>query len=279
MLAFRPKKSKPCAGGGALRQAERNMRGAGGELIGVEDLRKSFGEAEALRGVSFGVAESALVVIIGPSGCGKSTLLRCLNGLELFDSGRVHIADVTLERHNGTVPRDLKHRLRMLREEVGMVFQSFNLFPHMTVLENAVKAPMVVKGLRRDEAEARARALLGKVGLSDRLDYYPSQLSGGQQQRAAIARALTMAPKVMLYDEPTSSLDPTLVHEVLQIMRQLHDEGMTQVVVSHEMRFARDVADRILFMHQGLIAESGPPAEIFGAPRDPRTREFLKSFL
>jgi len=249
------------------------------ELIAVEDLRKSFGQAEALRGVSFTVAESALVVIIGPSGCGKSTLLRCLNGLELFDSGRVHIADVTLERHNGTVPSDLKHRLRMLREEVGMVFQSFNLFPHMTVLENAVKAPMVVKGLGRDEAETRARGLLRKVGLSDRLDYYPSQLSGGQQQRAAIARALTMAPKVMLYDEPTSSLDPTLVNEVLLIMRQLHDEGMTQVVVSHEMRFARDVADRILFMDQGLLVESGPPAEIFGAPRDARTREFLKSFL
>jgi polar amino acid transport system ATP-binding protein len=249
------------------------------ELIAVEDLRKSFGHAEALRGVSFTVAESALVVIIGPSGCGKSTLLRCLNGLELFDSGRVHIADVTLERHDGTVPRDLKHRLRMLREEVGMVFQSFNLFPHMTVLENAVKAPMVVKGLGRDEAETRARALLRKVGLSDRLDYYPSQLSGGQQQRAAIARALTMAPKVMLYDEPTSSLDPTLVNEVLLIMRQLHDEGMTQVVVSHEMRFARDVADRILFMDQGLLVESGPPAEIFGSPRDARTREFLKSFL
>ena len=249
------------------------------ELIAVEDLRKSFGHAEALRGVSFTVAESALVVIIGPSGCGKSTLLRCLNGLELFDSGRVHIGDVTLERHDGTLPRDLKHRLRMLREEVGMVFQSFNLFPHMTVLENAVKAPMVVKGLGRDEAETRARALLRKVGLSDRLDYYPSQLSGGQQQRAAIARALTMAPKVMLYDEPTSSLDPTLVNEVLLIMRQLHDEGMTQVVVSHEMRFARDVADRILFMDQGLLVESGPPAEIFGAPRDARTREFLKSFL
>jgi len=249
------------------------------ELIDVEDLRKSFGPAEALRGVTFSVNQSSLVVIIGPSGCGKSTLLRCLNGLELFDSGRVHIADVTLERHNGAVPRDLRHRLRLLREEVGMVFQSFNLFPHMTVLENAVKAPMVVKGLGRKEAEARARALLAKVGLSDRLDYYPSQLSGGQQQRAAIARALTMAPKVMLYDEPTSSLDPTLVHEVLQIMRQLHDEGMTQVVVTHEMRFAREAADRILFLHQGLLVESGPPGEIFGAARDPRTREFLKSFV
>ena len=249
------------------------------DLITVEDLRKSFGAAEALRGVGFSVPESALVVIIGPSGCGKSTLLRCLNGLELFDSGRVHIADVTLERHDGTIPRDLRQRLRRLREEVGMVFQSFNLFPHMTALENAAKAPMVVKGMSRDTARERARALLVKVGLGDRLDYYPSQLSGGQQQRAAIARALTMAPKVMLYDEPTSSLDPTLVHEVLQIMRRLHDEGMTQVVVSHEMRFARDAADTILFMHEGRLVESGPPAQIFGAPLDPRTREFLKGIL
>ncbi len=255
------------------------MDGPARDLITVEDLRKSFGRVEALRGISFSVPESALVVIIGPSGCGKSTLLRCLNGLELFDSGRVHIADITLERHNGTLPRDLRQRLRLLREEVGMVFQSFNLFPHMTVLENAAKAPMVVKGLARDEAETRARALLDKVGLGDRLDSYPSQLSGGQQQRAAIARALTMAPKVMLYDEPTSSLDPTLVNEVLQIMRRLHDEGMTQVVVSHEMRFARDVADTILFMFEGRLVESGRPAEIFGAPSDPRTREFLKSFL
>jgi len=278
MLAFRAQNAKRSAGGDPPRK-KGAVQSPARELITVEDLRKSFGPAEALRGVSFSVDRSSLVVIIGPSGCGKSTLLRCLNGLELFDSGRVHIADVTLERHNGAAARDLRHRLRLLREEVGMVFQSFNLFPHMTVLENAVKAPMVVKGLGRKEAEASARSLLEKVGLGDRLDYYPSQLSGGQQQRAAIARALTMAPKVMLYDEPTSSLDPTLVQEVLQIMRRLHDEGMTQVVVTHEMRFARDVADRILFLHEGLLVESGPPAEIFGAARDPRTREFLKSFL
>ena len=160
-----------------------------------------------------------------------------------------------------------------------MVFQSFNLFPHMTVLENAVKAPMIVKGMSREEADARARALLAKVGLSDRLDYYPSQISGGQQQRAAIARALAMSPRVVLYDEPTSSLDPTLANEVLQIVRRLHDEGMTQVVVTHEMRFARDAADTIHVMHEGRVAESGPPGEIFGAPRDPRTREFLKTIL
>ena len=250
-----------------------------GELIEVEDLRKAFGSAEAIRGVSFAVPESALVVIIGPSGCGKSTLLRCLNGLELLDAGRVRIGRIMLERHDGHFPRDLKTRLRGLRQEVGMVFQSFNLFPHMTVLENAVKAPVAVKGMSRTDAETAARTLLAKVGLSDRLDYYPSQLSGGQQQRAAIARALAMSPEVMLYDEPTSSLDPTLVNEVLQIMRRLHDEGMTQVVVTHEMRFARDVADTILFMHEGLLVEAGPPATLFGSPRDPRTRDFLKSFL
>jgi len=160
-----------------------------------------------------------------------------------------------------------------------MVFQSFNLFPHLTVLENAVKAPMVVKGISRPAAEEKARALLDKVGLYDRLDYYPSQLSGGQQQRAAIARALAMSPKVMLYDEPTSALDPSLVNEVLQIMRKLDDEGMTQIVVTHEMRFARDVADQIIFLHSGELVESAPPEVIFTSPRDERTREFLRSYL
>jgi len=248
-------------------------------LISVDNLRKSFGDAAAIRGISFDVEVSELTVIIGPSGCGKSTLLRCLNGLELFDSGRVSIGDITLERHNGTLPHNLNAQLRHLREEVGMVFQSFNLFPHLTVLENAVKAPMVVKKAGRQEAESQARELLIKVGLGDRLDYYPSQLSGGQQQRAAIARALAMSPKVMLYDEPTSALDPSLVSEVLNIMRKLDDEGMTQVVVTHEMRFARDVADKILFLHDGELVESGPPDVIFTSPRDERTREFLRSYL
>src|SRR2546422_4541736 len=248
------------------------------DLIRVEDLRKAFGSAEAIKGVSFAVPESALVVIIGPSGCGKSTLLRCLNGLELLDSGRVRIGGVTLERHDGQFPRDLKTRLRGLRREVGMVFQSFNLFPHMTVLENVVKAPVAVKGMSRAQAEVAARALLAKVGLSDRADYYPSQLSGGQQQRAAIARALAMSPRVMLYDEPTSALDPSLVNEVLQIMRKLDDEGMTQVVVTHEMRFARDVADKIIFLHNGELVESGRPEEIFGSPRDERARAFLRNY-
>src|SRR5437016_5246208 len=180
------------------------------ELIRVDNLCKSFGAVPALRGVSSNVSSSELTAIIGPSGCGKSTMLRCLNGLELFDTGKIQIGDITLERHNGTLPKGFNSKLRELREQVGMVFQSFNLFPHLTVLENAIKAPMVVKGISRKDAEAHARELLSKVGLSDRVDYYPSQLSGGQQQRAAIARALTMSPKVMLYDEPTSALDPSL---------------------------------------------------------------------
>ena len=248
-------------------------------LISVDNLRKKFHGHEALRGISFEVEISELTVIVGPSGCGKSTLLRCLNGLELFDSGSVQIGGITLEMNNGAAKRDLDSRLRQLREEVGMVFQSFNLFPHLTVLENAKLAPIVVKKFDRKTAEERVRELLAKVGLSDRLAYYPSQLSGGQQQRAAIARALAMSPKVMLYDEPTSALDPSLVNEVLSIMRKLDDEGMTQIVVTHEMRFARDVADQILVLHSGELIESGTPDEIFTAPRDERTKEFLRSFL
>jgi len=246
-------------------------------IISVSNLQKSYGEASALRGVSFDVAVSELTVIIGPSGCGKSTLLRCLNGLELFDSGSVRIGDIKLEM-NGK-QHQLNTQLRHLREEVGMVFQSFNLFPHLTVLENAVLAPAVVKKMKRQEAEERARALLAKVGLKDRMDYYPSQLSGGQQQRAAIARALTMSPKVMLYDEPTSALDPSLVGEVLSIMRQLDDEGMTQVVVTHEMNFARDVADKVLVLSEGELIETDSPDVIFTSPRDERTREFLRRYL
>ena len=248
-------------------------------LISVENLQKSYGDAVALTGISFEVQASELTAIIGPSGCGKSTLLRCLNGLELFDSGAIRIAEISLERHNEQRTRDLNTQLRQLREEVGMVFQSFNLFPHLTVLENTMLAPVVVKKIDRKTAGQRARELLAKVGLSDRVDYYPSQLSGGQQQRAAIARALAMAPKVMLYDEPTSALDPSLVGEVLNIMRQLDDEGMTQIIVTHEMRFARDAADKIIVLDKGRIIEEDSPDVIFSAPRDERTREFLRSFL
>ncbi|MFN8000034.1 MAG: amino acid ABC transporter ATP-binding protein [Acidobacteriota bacterium] len=246
--------------------------------ISVSHLGKRFDDHEALRDISFDVEVSELTAIIGPSGCGKSTLLRCLNGLELFDRGRVRLGQITLEM-NDNGQRELQTQLRHLREEVGMVFQSFNLFPHLTVLENAVLAPMVVKKQARSVAEEKARALLAKVGLRERMDYYPSQLSGGQQQRAAIARALTMEPKVMLYDEPTSALDPSLVGEVLGIMRQLDDEGMTQVVVTHEMRFAREVADKVLVLHDGELIEAGAPEVIFSAPKDERTRAFLQSIL
>jgi ABC-type polar amino acid transport system ATPase subunit len=248
-------------------------------LISVNNLQKSYGGVSALRGIGFEVEVSELTAIIGPSGCGKSTLLRCLNGLELFDSGRVRIGDITLDLNHGLSHRNLNVQLRHLREEVGMVFQSFNLFPHLTALENAMLAPVVVKKFDKKTAEQKSRDLLSKVGLSDRLGYYPSQLSGGQQQRAAIARALAMEPKVMLYDEPTSALDPALVGEVLGIMRKLDDEGMTQVVVTHEMRFAREVADQILVLHDGELIESGSPEEIFTAPRDERTRDFLRRFL
>lgn len=247
-------------------------------IISVNNLQKSYGEASALRGISFDVSVSELTVIIGPSGCGKSTLLRCLNGLELFDSGSVRIGEHEL-KINGVSHHRLNTQLRHLREEVGMVFQSFNLFPHLTVLENAVLAPTVVKKIPSAEAEERARTLLAKVGLKDRMDYYPSQLSGGQQQRAAIARALAMSPKVMLYDEPTSALDPSLVGEVLGIMRQLDDEGMTQVVVTHEMKFAREVADKVLVLNEGELIEAGSPDVIFTAPRDERTRDFLRRYL
>ena len=246
--------------------------------ISVSHLCKRFDDHEALRDISFDVEVSELTAIIGPSGCGKSTLLRCLNGLELFDRGRVRLGQITLEM-NDNGQRELQTQLRHLREEVGMVFQSFNLFPHLTVLENAVLAPMVVKTQARSVAEEKARALLAKVGLRERMDYYPSQLSGGQQQRAAIARALTMEPKVMLYDEPTSALDPSLVGEVLGIMRQLDDEGMTQVVVTHEMRFAREVADKVLVLHDGELIEADAPEVIFSAPKDERTRAFLQSIL
>jgi polar amino acid transport system ATP-binding protein len=249
------------------------------ELVTVDNLYKYFGNSPALRGITFKVNMSELVVIIGPSGCGKSTLLRCLNGLEILDSGIVRIGDITLKRQEGISAHDFNFRLRHLREEVGMVFQSFNLFPHLTILENVSIAPILVKGLSRKEAEEKAMLLLDKVGLNDRLKYYPSQLSGGQQQRAAIARALAMSPKMMLYDEPTSALDPTLVSEVLQIMHKLHDEGMTQLVVTHEMRFARDVADKILFLYAGEIIESAHPNVMFTSPRDERIRKFLRSYL
>jgi len=250
-------------------------------ILAARDIVKTFDETEILRGISLKIAEGDLVSIIGPSGCGKSTLLRCLNFLEIPDSGIVTIDGITISRTGTDQPWDSSAaaQARALRTRVGMVFQSFNLFPHKTLLENVMLAPMVVKGEGRKAVEERALELLEKVRLGDFAERYPAQLSGGQQQRAAIARALAMAPKVMLYDEPTSALDPELVDEVLQVMRDLDKDGMTQIVVTHEMRFAREASDYIVFMQSGEIVEIADDDEIFENPRDPRTRQFLRRFM
>ena len=244
-------------------------------MIAVEKLVKSYNSTPVLRGIDHAQNRSEAVVLIGPSGCGKSTFLRCLNQLEIADSGRITIDGVTIE--GGRIPRtsEERERQRELRGRSGMVFQSFNLFPHFTVLQNITVAPRFVKGVPTPEADARARQLLAKVGLENKADAYPAQLSGGQQQRVAIARALAMEPQVMLFDEPTSALDPELREEVLRVMRQLAEEGLTMIVVTHEMQFARDIADRILFFDDGLVVESGPPDRIFSNPQHERTREFL----
>jgi ABC-type polar amino acid transport system ATPase subunit len=245
-------------------------------MIVVKQLVKSFGATRVLNGVDHSQETGEAIVIIGPSGCGKSTFLRCLNQLEIADSGTITIGNVSIT--GGHAPRTSEEReqQRQLRLRAGMVFQQFNLFPHLTVLENITRAPMVVKEISKLEAEASARALLAKVGLEAKALSYPAQLSGGQQQRVAIARALAMQPEVMLFDEPTSALDPELRDEVLRVMRQLAEEGMTMIVVTHEMQFARDMADRILFFDAGRVAESGPPEQIFTAPQHERTREFLR---
>ena len=242
-------------------------------MIAVEQLKKSFGRHAVLRGISMSQQWGETVVIIGPSGCGKSTFLRCLNQLEKIDSGTVSVAGIEFDHAH--LDHATQHRLRL---RAGMVFQSFNLFPHLTAMQNITLAPIRVNREPRERAETRARELLQKVGLLDRADFFPSQLSGGQQQRAAIARALAMQPAVMLFDEPTSSLDPELRGEVLRVMRDLAEEGMTMLVVTHEMNFARAVADRVLFFDEGLIVEQGTPEQIFNASQNPRTREFLSHF-
>jgi polar amino acid transport system ATP-binding protein len=248
-------------------------------LIQVRDLRKRFGKLEVLRGVSFDVKRGEVLAIIGPSGSGKSTLLRCLNFLEAYEAGQV-LFDGTLVGYrndaSGRLRPDSERNIRRVRARMGMVFQSFNLFPHKTVLENVIEGPVVVQRVPRAEAENRARTLIARVGLTDKLTTYPTLLSGGQQQRAAIARALAMQPDAMLFDEPTSALDPELVGEVLEVMRTLAAEGMTMVVVTHEMAFARQVADRVMMMDRGEIVELAEPAQIFGAPSSPRTAEFLR---
>jgi len=251
-------------------------------LIQVRRLHKSFGKLEVLRGVSFEVKRGEVMAIIGPSGSGKSTLLRCLNFLEEYQAGEI-LFDNTLVGYRddpgGRRRLDSERNVRRIRARLGMVFQSFNLFPHKTVLENVIEGPVVVKGQKREEAEAAARTLIARVGLTDKLDTYPTKLSGGQQQRAAIARALAMQPAAMLFDEPTSSLDPELVGEVLEVMQALAAEGMTMVVVTHEMGFARRVADRVMMMDEGEIVELAPPEQIFGKPESPRTAEFLRRVL
>ena len=239
-------------------------------MIDIENLRKSFGDVEVLKGINLTIKEKEVVVIIGPSGSGKSTLLRCMNYLEEPTSGEVSVDGIVL---------DGEANINKVREEVGMVFQRFNLFPHMTVLQNIMLAPIKVRHVAKQEAEETARKLLARVGLADKADAYPSQLSGGQQQRVAIARALAMKPKVMLFDEPTSALDPEMVGEVLDVMRKLAEEGMTMVIVTHELGFAREVGDRLLFVDDGRIIEQGDPKEVFEHPKEERTRLFLSKVL
>ncbi|WP_066309773.1 amino acid ABC transporter ATP-binding protein [Bacillus sp. FJAT-29814] len=240
-------------------------------MIKVEKLNKSFGDLHVLHDVDLTVNEREVVCLIGASGSGKSTLLRCLNFLEVKDSGTVTIAGEVIEPDT--------HNLDQVRSRVGMVFQHFHLFPHMTVIENIIEAPIHVKKIPRDQALREAKELLAKVGLSDKENVYPGKLSGGQKQRVAIARALAMKPEVMLFDEPTSALDPELVGEVLATMKKLALEGMTMVVVTHEMGFAREVADSVIYMHDGRIVEVGPPEKLFGNPSERRTKEFLDSIL
>jgi ABC-type polar amino acid transport system ATPase subunit len=240
-------------------------------VIEVNNLHKHFGKLEVLKGITEKVDEREVVCVIGPSGSGKSTFLRCLNLLETPTSGEIWI--------EGELVTDPRVDINKIREEVGMVFQRFNLFPHMTALKNVALAPMRVRGLSEKEAYDRAHDLLKKVGLEDKADVYPSSLSGGQQQRVAIARALAMRPNIMLFDEPTSALDPEMVGEVLNVMKDLAKEGMTMIVVTHEMGFAREVGDRVLFMDEGVIVEKGTPDEIFFNAQNERTKSFLSKIL
>ena len=247
------------------------------EMVRGEQIVKRFGPLTVLNGVDLSVKRGQVVVIIGPSGSGKTTLLRCLNHLEQIDGGRIYIDGQLLgyREVNERLVEDRQANIARLRAQIGFVFQRFNLFPHKTALENVIEAPVHVLRQPKQEVTERARALLNKVGLADKMHAYPHKLSGGQQQRVAIARALAMNPKLMLFDEATSALDPELVGEVLKVMRQLADEGMTMVVVTHEMGFARDVADHVIFMDKSVIVEQGTPEQVFENTANPRTREFL----
>jgi polar amino acid transport system ATP-binding protein len=250
-------------------------------MVQAEGVHKRFGRNEVLKGITLEVAPGEVMCLLGPSGSGKSTFLRCINHLEKINAGRLSVDGelVGYRQVGGTLHELRESEVARKRAEIGMVFQHFNLFPHMTAVENVTCAPINVKGEARASARARATELLTKVGLPDKLDHYPAQLSGGQQQRVAIARALAMEPKLMLFDEPTSALDPELVDEVLQAMKELARDGMTMVVVTHEMGFAREVADTVVFMDAGVVVESGPPTSVLGEPREERTRAFLSKVL
>ncbi|WP_223544042.1 amino acid ABC transporter ATP-binding protein [Pseudomonas sp. A-B-19] len=251
-------------------------------VIEALDIHKSFGNLEILKGISLQVKRGEVVVLIGASGSGKTTFIRCINLLEDIQSGQIRVSGQPMgyrTRTDGSLVRDSERNIARQRRDIGMVFQRFNLFPHMTALENIIEAPIHVLGVSRAAAVEQARALLKRVGLTEKADHYPSMLSGGQQQRVAIARALAMKPQAMLFDEPTSALDPETVGEVLQVMKELAEEGMTMVVVTHEMGFAREVADRVVVLDQGELIEQGPPEQIFSQPKHARTRAFLSRVL
>ncbi|MCE1178274.1 amino acid ABC transporter ATP-binding protein [Actinomycetota bacterium] len=258
---------------------------AGGHLVDVEHLRKSFGDHEVLRDISFEIRSGSATCIIGPSGSGKTTILRSLNALEIPDSGVVRIGDLTVDfagitpGRGGRLPRAQREQLAAYRAQSGMVFQSHNLFPHKTVLENVTEGPVIVQGENAAEAAGRARDLLDQVGLSAHVDKYPHQLSGGQQQRVGIARALALRPKLVLFDEPTSALDPELVGDVLGVMKDLAAQGWTMAIVTHELRFAQQVADQVLFIDGGVIVEQGDPRQVIGDPQHERTRTFLRRVM
>ncbi len=250
-------------------------------MVKAQGVHKRFGRLEVLKGISLEVQPGEVMCLLGPSGSGKSTFLRCINHLEKINSGLLSVdGELVGYRQDGATLHELREsEVARRRAQIGMVFQRFNLFPHMTALENLTCAPIQVKGISRDQARTRAVELLERVGLADKLDAYPGQLSGGQQQRVAIARALAMEPKLMLFDEPTSALDPELVGDVLQAMQQLAREGMTMIVVTHEMGFAREVADEVVFMDAGVVVEAGPPEQLLDSPRHERTRAFLSKVL
>lgn len=255
--------------------------GTGGPMVKAEGVHKRFGRLEVLKGIDLEVKEREVFCLIGPSGSGKSTFLRCINHLEHVDSGRLYVDGelVGYTRRGGRLHELKDKEVCAKRAEIGMVFQRFNLFPHMTAVQNVMLGPLTVKGEHKSEVAERARQLLDRVGLSDKADVYPAQLSGGQQQRVAIARALAMRPKLMLFDEPTSALDPELVGEVLAVMRTLAEEGMTMIVVTHEMVFARDVGDSLVFMDGGVVVEAGHPKDVLSNPQNERTRSFLARVL